>query len=340
MQAKGKVLITGVNGFLWSHIAKLLLEAGYLVRGTVRDKTNKDKLASLDNLPSPQNLQLYQADLLSSSDLEKAIEGCDHVMHVAAPVLMEGDESIIVKPAVEGTKFVMEAALKHKVKTIILTSSLIAVINMNVSRVLTEDDWPDMEQPQGPYTKAKALSEKAAWDIYNKIPKETKPKFVVINSGFILGPTMTRTPFYSGNIIREAMNGTLKAVPKLYFGIVDIRDVALAHIRALEKPEADGKRYICFSGDYLWVEDIVNITKEEFEQYGYKIDAKVLDGCPDKDPSSYLNSRWGKTFKVSNEKIKKELGMEFIKPRDSAIAMGYSLITQGLVPDLIKKHMV
>jgi len=339
METKGKVLVTGVNGFFGSHIAKLLLERGYLVRGTVRDKTNKAKLASLKSLPSPQNLELYEADLLSSSDLEKAIEGCDHVMHVAAPVIMEGDESKIVKPAVEGTKSVMEAAIKHKVKTVILTSSVIAVVNCEVSKVLNEDDWPNMDKPQAVYTKAKTLSERIAWDIYNKIPKENKLKFVVINPGFTLGPTMTETPFHSGDVIRGAMDGTLKEVPKLYYAIGDVRDVALAHVRALEKPEADGQRYICFSGGYLWAEDIIKIIKDEFEQYGYKIDVKTLDECPDKEPGSYLGTRWGKTFELTNEKIKKDLGMEFTKPKDSAIAMGYSMIAQGLVPDLIKKHV-
>eukprot|EP00826_Nyctotherus_ovalis_P045515 TRINITY_DN5048_c0_g1_i10.p1 TRINITY_DN5048_c0_g1~~TRINITY_DN5048_c0_g1_i10.p1 ORF type:complete len:342 (-),score=93.95 TRINITY_DN5048_c0_g1_i10:120-1145(-) len=339
MKAEGKVLITGVNGFVGSHIAKLLLEGGYKVRGTVRDKGNKEKLASLSTLPA-ENLELREADLTDSASIEKAIEGCDYVIHVAAPVVMTGDESSIVKPAVDGTKFVMEAAIKHKVKKVVMTSSLVAVVNLEVAdkKVLDESDWPDVEKPQPLYLKAKTVSEKVAWDIYNKASKEARPKLAVIDPGFILGPTLTKLPFHSGNFVREALLGKLEGISRLLYAVVDVRDVALAHVKALEKAETDGQRYVCFSGEYLWMEEIAKVLKAEFEQYGYKIEGKVLDECPDKDPNSFLNVRWGKNYKLTNEKIRKDLGIEFIKAKDSVKAMGYSMIAQGLVPDLIKKH--
>ena len=116
-----------------------------------------------------------------------------------------------------------------------------------------------------------------------------------------------------------------------------MRDVALAHLRALEKSESNGQRYACISGEYFWLEDLANVIKEEFSKHGYSIEAKPLLECPDKDKNSFLSSRWGKSFKMTNEKIKKELSIEFIKANKAAIDMGYSLIKQGLIPDLIKK---
>eukprot|EP01022_Parablepharisma_sp_SALTPOND_P029063 TRINITY_DN72459_c0_g1_i1.p1 TRINITY_DN72459_c0_g1~~TRINITY_DN72459_c0_g1_i1.p1 ORF type:complete len:378 (+),score=44.36 TRINITY_DN72459_c0_g1_i1:72-1136(+) len=337
---KGKVLVTGVNGFLGSYVAKLLLEKGHFVRGSVRDTSNAAKVAVLKELPFPERLEVVQANLLNPSELENAVKGCDYVMHVAAPVTLEGDESTVVNPAVEGTKAIMEASIKHGVKAVVMTSSLAAVIKFEGSEeTLTEDSWPNLENSPPMYVKAKTLSEKAAWDIYNNMSKGTRPRLVVINPGLILGPTLIKTPFHSGDYVKNMLNGTMKMIPQLYYAIVDVRDVALAHIKAMDTPEADGKRYICFSGQYLWIEELAKILKDEFGKYGYDIPTEVQKECPVKDKSHFLYLRWNKKFKLSNERIRKDLGIEFKGAKKAVIDMANSMIKQGSVPDLTKKQL-
>lgn len=338
MKAASKVLVTGISGFLALQIAKDLLERGYIVRGTVRANAGELKLAPVKVLPQQQHLEIVEADLLDPKSIDLATQGCDFVMHVAAPVMAEGREDEVVKPAVEGTRAVMSAAIKHKVKAVIMTSSVAAVVNYDKDgEVLNEKDWPDLTKTQPMYIKSKSTSEKMAWEMYEKADKETRPRLVVINPAFIMGPTMMRVPFVSGYTVMGLLDGTLKDIQKQHYGITDVRDVSLAHIKALEKSDLTGERFICFSGEHLWLAEVAEIIKAEFEKYGYKIVAKPQEECPIKDENHIYRFRWGRSYKLSNEKIKKVLGMEFRPAKESIIEMGYSLIKQGLVPDLIKK---
>ena len=334
---KEHILIPGITGFLALQIAKDLLEKGYLIKGTVRSISNESKMLAVKELPFQENLEICEADLMNPESIDAAVNGCDHVMHVAAPVLMTDDESQIVTPAVEGTKAIMTSAIKYGVKAVIMTSSMAAIVRYDVEKLLTEEDWPDLTQYQPPYIKAKSLSEKAAWEIYESAPKETRPRLIVINPGYILGPPLSRIPFHSGNLIRQLLDGSLKEIPHVSHAITDVRDVAEAHVKALENKDLTGERYLCHCGECLWMEDIVDIVKEEFTKFGYEIVAQPLAECPNKDPKNIYNIRWGKSYKLSNEKIKKDLGMSFKTPKESIIDMGYGLIKQGLVPDVRKK---
>ncbi len=335
--AKGKVLITGVTGFLATWIAKFLLEKGYLVRGSVRSKSQTAKLLPLKSLPHQSHLELVEADLTKPETWDAAVAGCDAVMHIASPVSLETpkDESEIVKPAVEGTMAVLHACVKHpEVKAVVLTSSIASILNLSEKgKVLTEKDWPDKELCVA-YIKSKAMAEKAAWEIYNK---GVGFRMATINPGLIFGPSMVSTEFSSGDYPRRLLTGKLKEIPKICFPIVDVRDVAMAHIEALERPSSNGQRYICYSGEIFWVEDMARVLREEFGKHGYPIPTELMKECPTKNKSEFVSIRWERSFIISNEKIRKELGITFVPAKEALLEMAHSFIKLGIVPDLAKE---
>ena len=330
-----KVLITGITGFLGTHIAKLLLEKGYFVRGTVRDPKNSVKLAPLKEFPQQDHLEIVVGDLLKAETWEPAVSGCDYVIHTAAPVTLATpkDESVIITPMVEGMKAILAACAKCKeVKGIVITSSVATVLDLSdpSKKIFSEADWANVEGNFA-YGKGKTLEEKIAWDFYNSMDSSHRIRMTVINPSYIMGPSLLKTEFSSSYYTKKLLTGEMKLLPKLLFTIVDVRDVALAHLLALENPIADGKRYICFSGEHMWIRDIAQELKTEFAKFGYNVSCEEMQECPAKDKADVLYLRWAKTYKLVNELIKKELGMTFRSAKEAILELAHSLIKQGIV---------
>lgn len=235
--SKKKVVITGISGFLGSHVClQFLQDGGFHVRGTVRDKNNEKKLAPLKKAFGEyyHQLELVEADLMKPESLDAAVQGCDFVVHTASPFPIEApkDENELIRPAVEGTMAVIRAVHKYKVKRVVVTSSVAAVMyqspkNMKVEN--SENDWTDTTSC-GAYEKSKTLAEKAAWDYLHGLPEEERFELVVINPSLILGPSMITGDFSSGLIVRKLMSGKFPGMPKIMFPVVDVRDVAFAHL--------------------------------------------------------------------------------------------------------------
>ena len=188
-----KVLITGITGYIGSQVCLYFLKDGtYDVRGTVRDPSNLEKLSPLKKAYGVElfsKIELVPADLLDAESLDKAISGCDYVVHTASPlpIKVPEDENVVIKPAVEGTLAVMNAALKHKVKRVVITSSGLTVGQKkpeNAKSIYTEDDWSDLEI-LAPYEKSKFLAEKAAWDFVSNLPEDQKFELVVVIPGLV-----------------------------------------------------------------------------------------------------------------------------------------------------------
>jgi nucleoside-diphosphate-sugar epimerase len=219
-----------------------LRDGGYSVKGTVRDKNNQKKLAPLQKAFGERFLQLElaEADLLKPETLDAAIQGAHFVVHTASPfpLTTPKDENILIKPAVEGTLAVMRAAHKHKVKRVVITSSVASVYAQkpeNRKAVYNESDWSDLEACVA-YEKSKTLAEKAAWDYLEKLPQEEKFELVTINPSLILGPSLIDGDFSSGQVISMILLNKYPGLPKIMFSVVDVRDVALAHLNALKLP--------------------------------------------------------------------------------------------------------
>jgi len=337
------ILVTGASGYVASHCVKQLLEAGYRVRGTVRSLKNPKKVDFLYKLvpEKKDNLELVEADLLLPETWVEATKGVEYVLHVASPFIMGNPrEDLLIKPAVEGTLNVLEAALKNGVKKVVITSSVASVWYGNWDKkMVNEDDW-SIESACGSYEKSKVRAERAAWDFWRK--HVGKIEIATICPGLMVGPVFAMMGGASEEIVTDLMLNRVPGLPKLAFGLVDVRDVALAHIKAMESPTSNGQRYLLVGGTY-WFIDIANVLREEFEKHGYKIPKTVFNRCLikfaanfDKKIKSIVNVL-GKEMRVDNSKSIKELGINYRDPKQALIDMGWSFINLGGIPDKRKK---
>ena len=262
-----KVLLTGISGYIAMHCAKELLKRDYHINATVR---NLDKVEDIKNALSALSLdvdkiQFFQADLLSDDNWEDAMADCEYVMHVASPYPLNQpkDENVLIKPAVEGTERVVSLAIKNNVKKIVLTSSVVAVSVGHTKKEYSEEEWSFADKPIAAYAKSKTLAEKKAWELIKSANADTK--LTVINPSGVIGPSLTSEISSTQLINAGLMNGRIPVNLPIHIGYVDVRDVALAHIKALENPNSDGERSI-LSNTELWHKDVSKILKDG----GYK----------------------------------------------------------------------
>ena len=209
-----------------------------------------------------ENLNLFTFNLTEDNGWDEGMSGCDYLLHVASPIALENhDEDFFVKPAVEGATRALKFAQKHHVKKVVLTSSFAAVGDtFDGTQSFDETHWSDTSNERMSfYAKSKTLAEKAAWDYVKN--NDVNFKLSVINPTGVLGPSLSSDVGTSNALILRMLNGSMPALVKLHVGIVDVRDVALAHIKALENPNSDGERII-LSNSELWHKDVSKILKE------------------------------------------------------------------------------
>ncbi|VDO38243.1 hypothetical protein V3C99_003019 [Haemonchus contortus] len=333
------VLVTGASGYIASHCVRMLLNGGYRVRGTVRSLKNEKKVAPIKNLQRGDRLELVEADLLKEDCWKSAVSGCDYVLHIASPFPIVADASC-VDTAVTGTLNVLRAVAKEpSVKKVVLTSSCAAVNEGHPqNRVFDETSWTNVSSPLVDYyAKSKTLAEKAAWNFVNSIKDGNKFKLTCLNPTLVLGPLIIDEEGASVSLMRRFLNHEMPAVPELNLACVDVRDVAKAHLLALQCPESDGERILITSQPSFWFRDIAQILGKEFRRQGFWIPRYQapyfvlwLYSFFDKEAAACMN-RVGHTIRFDNSKAKRLLGMEFNDPAVAMIEMGYSLIERGIV---------
>jgi len=263
-----KVLVTGVSGFVGQHCAAELLKKGYAVRGSVRSMSKTDEVVKgISKEIDPQgNLEFCELNLMKDAGWDKAMEGCDYVLHVASPFVVKvpKDENELIKPAVEGTLKALKAAKKAGVKRVVLTSSTVAMHGGQHGLIkINQDSWTNLnEKSVTAYFKSKTLAEQSAWEFIKNQSGDTKLELVVVNPGPIYGPTLT------GNLATEAMDffkklitGQVPMLPHAYSVMSDVRDVAAVHVAALENEKANGNRFIVTSEKPHAIQEIAQILK-------------------------------------------------------------------------------
>ncbi|WP_438748853.1 NAD-dependent epimerase/dehydratase family protein [Pararhizobium sp. O133] len=337
-ETKGLVLVTGIGGFLGRHVAAKLLAAGYEVRGTLRSlKRAKAVEAAIRSAEGAANgkLSFIVADLLSNSGWAAALCDVTVVVHTASPFpsKVPKDENDLIAPAREGTLRVLRAACDAGVRRVVLTSSTAAVSYGSGRAPFTEADWTDIDSPLATaYYKSKTLAEQAAW----VFARESGLQLTVINPSMILGPLLGGENGTSVGLVRALLIGKYPALPDFRVPVVDVRDVADAHVRALQVPEAIGERFI-IAGETLSVKDIAMVLRRDYPAYARKIPRFVLPnwlaGIASRfDPGlKLIVAELGRDARVSNEKARRVLGW---KPRPEAEAIrasADSLIAAGLV---------
>lgn len=284
------------------------------------------------------NLELVEANLSEKSCWLSAVKGCEYVFHVASPIppYVPKDEMELIGPTVAGTVNVLEAAVSEGVKKIVVTSSTVAISVGNEERLLSEADWSD-ENKCGAYPKSKVKAEKAAWEFYER--NKDKIEMTVVNPALILGPIFTKHGNSSETLVVDILSGAFPGVMNFKVGLVDLRDVAEAHYKAMFNEETNGKRYIC-SCRLVSLEEIITVLKQEFGKYGYQIQDKHVT-AEEVIASGYQVAQRqlgmiGKDIKLTNEKSVQELNVKYRPCEETVVDMAYSLIKQGLVVDKTK----
>ena len=331
------VLLTGISGFIAKHVALKLLNAGFAVRGTVRrlDRAEEVRAALLPYLTEGSGqLSFVQADLESDAGWAEAMQGVSALVHTASPfpINQPKDPAMVIRPAVEGTERVLKAASAAGITRVVLTSSVAAVVNDGKHDTLQDEaDWCDVHLPStSAYTKSKTLAERAAWEI----AKAKGLKLTTINPGFVFGPPLDENYGDSIGFVVRILSGKDPMLPPYGLPVVDVRDVAEAHLRALQRPETAGKRYILASGSMAFA-DMGRTLKAAYPTR--KIATReaphfVLKLLAYFDPSIRgILPKLGHLERVSNARAVKELGIEFIAPKAALLASADWLVKHGKV---------
>jgi nucleoside-diphosphate-sugar epimerase len=346
------ILVTGGSGFIGSHSILRLMADGHRVRTTVRSlKREGDVRAMLKNggavlagaiLDGPGQLSFIAADLENDAGWAEAAAGCEYVLHVASPfpsrVPKHEDELIV--PAREGALRVLRAARDAGVKRVVLTSSFAAIGYGHPRRdqPFDERSWTD---PNGedvlPYVKSKTLAERAAWDFIDREGRGLE--LSVVNPVAVVGPVLG--PDFSTSIflVQRMMDGAMPGCPRLYFGVVDVRDVVDLHVRAMTDPAAKGERFLAVAGDFMSMVDIAKVLKNRMGPAARRVPTRQL---PDwlvrlaalRDPAvKQILPELGKRKNATNEKARRVLGWTPRSNEESIVATAESLVRLGLLKD-------
>jgi nucleoside-diphosphate-sugar epimerase len=274
------VLVTGVSGFLGGHVAKTLLLKGYGVRGSVRDLKIAAQVRSWLSAPGVDisHLEFCALDLLSDSGWEAAATGCRYMQHIASPFVltMPKDEADLIRPAVEGTRRAVEAALRAGHERMVVTSSVAAIDagHANYAGLLGDRTWSQLDGPHiTAYAKSKTLAEQEAWKLVDAAGR--RQKLAVVNPGTILGPLLSDDPGTSGVVIQRMLKGEMPMVPNLILPYIDVRDVADAHVAAMISPTAGGRRHIA-TNPALPLMEVANILRTWLPEQSSKVPRRAM----------------------------------------------------------------
>jgi len=336
------VLVTGGSGFVGAHCILQLLEKGYRVRTTVRSlKREPDVRAMLatGSAKSTEDLAFFAADLTSDVGWKQAVTGCDYVLHVASPFPagQPKHEDDLIVPAREGALRVMRASREAGVQRVVLTSSFAAIGYGHPPKdgVFTEKDWSDATNPKvAAYPKSKTLAERAAWDF---VEKEGGVELSVVNPVGIFGPVLGADYSTSIQLVKRLIDGSMPGLPQLWFGVVDVRDVADLHLRAMVDPAAKGERFLAVSGDFMSIAEIAEAMRRRLGEAGKKIPKRVLPNWLLRvvgmfDPAiGLLVPELGKPKNGTGEKAQRLLGWSPRSREDALVASAESLAKLGLL---------
>ena len=340
-----KILVTGGSGFIGSHIVLQLLEAGHEVRTTVRDLKREPgvramlKQGGLD-AQSGKRLSFVAADLEKDAGWTQAVAGRDYVLHVASPLPPNSpkDENELIVPARDGTLRVLRAARDAGVKRVVVTSSFAAIGygHLPQDAPFTESNWTNLQGTDvAPYPKSKAIAERAAWDFMAR--EGGALELSVVNPVAVFGPVLG--PDYSASIllVQKLLEGTVPGCPKLWFGLVDVRDVADLHLRAMTHPAANGERFLAISGDAVRMIEMAAMLKKRMGDAARRVPSRELPNwlvrlAALRDPAiKLITPELGKRKNATSEKARRLLGWSPRSREDAIVATAESLVRLGLL---------
>ena len=337
------VLVTGGSGFVGSHCILQLLAAGHQVRTTVRSLGREAQVRALlqqGGAEPGHRLSVVEADLEKDAGWPAAVAGCDHVLHVASPfpATVPRNEEELIAPAREGALRVLRAARDAGVKRVVLTSSFAAVGYGREPRPdpFDESGWTDPDAPGvQPYVKSKTLAERAAWDFV--AAEGGRLELAVVNPVAVFGPVLG--PDYSTSIliVQKLLDREMPGCPRIWLGVVDVRDVADLHLRAMTHPAARGERFLAVAGDFLSVRDVARVLRARMGVAARRVPTVQL---PDwlvrlaalRDPAvKQILPELGQRKNATAEKARRLLGWAPRSAEDAIVASAESLVRLGLL---------
>lgn len=348
--AQQPIMVTGASGYIGSWIVYRLLEKGHTVHGTVRDPNKASSVDHLHKMARELNgkLTLFKADLLDEGSFYDAMQGCEVVIHTASPFLigtLKDAQKQLVDPALDGTKNVLNSVNQTDgVKRVVLTSSVVGVygdaqdIKQTENGVFNDSHWNTTSRvDHQPYNYSKVVAEKAAWDMQKaQADQPNSWDLVVINPGFVMGPALT-TRSVSGSIslLKQFAKGVMKTgVPDMHNGMVDVQDIAIAHIAAAFNPEASG-RYIIVDKTLTLLE-MASILRSHFPQYPFpkmQVPKFVawLAAPFVKQSREMISKNVGHRIAFDNTRSQQDLGINYVPVEDALVAHFQQLIDDGVI---------
>jgi nucleoside-diphosphate-sugar epimerase len=341
MSERGTVLVSGGSGYIGSWCVIALLERGYTVRTTVRDLRREAEVrAMVATRVDPGNrLSVHPANLASDEGWDAAAQGAEYVVHVASPLGVpppKNPDDLII-PARDGAVRVVRAAIKAGASRVVMTSSVAATSLGSRGLDIDGDEtvWTDPNDPKADaYTRSKTVAERAAWDVIAAEGGVTS--LAVVNPALVLGPVLGRDFSDSVQVIQRLLSGKIPGLPRLGFNIVDVRDVADLHVRAMTDPAAAGQRFIG-SGEYAWMADLAAILRARMGAEAAKVPtAKAPDillrvvALFDRDLRAVTDGL-GRKHTFSSAKAQSVLGWKPRPLEETVLDCARSLIAAGLV---------
>ncbi len=341
MTDKGRVLVTGGSGYIGGWCVIGLLEAGYAVNTTVRDLAREGQVrAALAKATQIDGrLDFFVANLTSDAGWDEAAAGCEYVLHVASPlgVAEPKDANELIVPAREGARRAITAAIKAGAKRVVMTSSVAATSHGPTAPdgVADESVWtnPD-EVGVSAYARSKTLAERAAWELIGE--KGGATSLATVNPALVLGPVLSGDFSGSVQVVERLMSGRVPGVPRLGFNIVDVRDVADLHIRAMTDPNAAGGRFIA-AGSWAWMGDVASLLRQRLGRDAAKVPTRKapdwllrLAGLFDPEIRSVAGGL-GRRHDFTSAKAQATLGWKPRPLEDTILDCARSLVVEGVV---------
>jgi nucleoside-diphosphate-sugar epimerase len=327
------VLVTGGTGFIAGWCIVLLLREGWRVRTTVRDLAREPALRKsiASQVDAGDRLSFAVADLTRDEGWAQAAAGCTHVMHIASPLGRAGtrDRDALVEPARGGVLRALEAAVAAGAERVVMTSAAATARRRGSSEISVETIWADPEDPLlDPYRRSKILAERAAWDFIGKSGGKTS--LTTILPGAVFGPVLPGGDRASVWVVGGMLEGRPPLLLNLGLSVVDVRDVAAAHVAALTAPGAPGERFLA-TGAFLWMPDIARILRDGLGVAGSKVPARVLPNALARLLSLAMPSMrmfrhdLGQRREADNGKARRVLGFAPRSPEETLLECARSL---------------
>lgn len=268
----GTVLVSGGGGYIAGFLIRQLVAEGWRVHTTVRDLAREGsvrKLLAVDD----SRLRFFAADLTADAGWAGAMDGCSHVAHVASPVPLRAvkDPDELIVPARDGALRALRAAKAAGVRRFVMTSSVAAIAYGRGRGVhhFTEVDWTPPDYPGAqPYVRSKAIAERAARDWVASDGGGIE--YCSINPSVVLGPVWSRDYSPSVAIVKRLLEGSVRGCPDIGFGVVDVRDVADLHVRALTAPGMAGERFLA-SGPFMKIAAIAGVLRSRLGREAHRV---------------------------------------------------------------------